>query len=67
MLNFTQAITRIVDLSEQTLDHVQAEKFDSAIDDLRHISNTATEAMRQISDMLLMRSKGTAPSQTDTI
>ncbi|GAI68270.1 unnamed protein product [marine sediment metagenome] len=59
MLNFTEHMKRIIELAEQSLVHVQAEKFDSARDDLNSISLFAKEAMQQLDDMSLIASQGT--------
>ena len=63
MSNFTDLMVQIISLSGQTLDHVQAEKFDSAQDTLLEISHASRKAMKQIADMLLLKSQGTDPNK----
>ena len=63
MLNFTEHIKRILDLSDQTLVHVQAERFDSARDDLINISINTNEAMQQLDELIVMQHQGSDPSK----
>ncbi|MBA7636119.1 hypothetical protein ES703_43734 [subsurface metagenome] len=63
MSNFTDLMVKIISLSGETLDHVQAEKFDAAQDKLLKISHTSRKAMKQIANMLLKKSQGTDPKK----
>ncbi len=65
MLNFTDNMKRIIVLAEHTLRHADACKFDSAQDDLLEISHTSSKAMKQIADMLLLKSQGARPAGGD--
>jgi len=63
MLNFTDHMKRISYLSDQVLVHVQAERFDSARDDLIKISVNANEAMQQLDELIVMQHQGSDPSK----
>ena len=56
MLNFTEHMKRIINLAEQSLVHVQAERFDSACEDVINISVNAKEAIQQLDEMMHMKS-----------
>jgi len=52
MLNFTEQMKRIIQLAEQTLVHVQAENYDSALDDLMRIGIKNNEAVQQLDELI---------------
>lgn len=52
MLNFTENMKRIIQLAEQSLVHVQAEKFDNAHEDLVNIMNSTYAANRQLDELI---------------
>jgi len=66
MLNFTEHMKRIIQLAEQSLVHVQAEKFEPAAEDLLKISINTNEAMQQIDELSLMKQQGTVPARENT-
>lgn len=52
MLNFTEHLKLIIQLAEQTLIHVQAENYDSALDDLMRIGVNNNEAVQQLDELI---------------
>ena len=52
MLNFTEHIKQIIQLSESSLVHVQAENYDSALDDLMKIGINCNEAVQQLDELM---------------
>ena len=57
MLNFTKHMKRIIQLAEQSLVHVQGEKFDSAHEDLANIMNSTYAANRQLDELIKMQAE----------
>ena len=52
MLNFTEHIKQIIQLSESSLVHVQAENYDSALDDLMRIGINTNEAIQRLDELM---------------
>lgn len=61
MLNFTEHLKRIIQLAEQTLVHVQAENYDSALDDLMEIGISNNEAVQQLDELIRTSQQSTVP------
>lgn len=66
MLNFTEHMKRIIQLSEQTLVHVQEENYDLALDDLMKIGINCNEAVQQLDELMHTVSQGTEPDERVT-
>lgn len=52
MLTFIEHMKRIIELAEKTLVHVQAEDFDTALDDLMKIGINCNEAIQQLDELM---------------
>lgn len=63
MLNFTEHIKQIIQLSESSLVHVQAENYDSALDDLMKIGINCNEAVQQLDELMHTVSQGSNPDE----
>ena len=63
MLNFTDHMKRISDLSDKALIHTQEEKYPMTRDDLIRISIHCNEALQQLDDLVLIQHQGKDPSQ----
>ncbi len=58
MLNFTENMKRILQLADQALIHTQEEKYPMTRDDLIRISICCNEALKQLDEMVSMKSQG---------
>lgn len=58
MLSFTDHMKRIINLSEQVLVHVQAEKYEPAAHDLVNISVSTNEAIRLLDEFSALKHQG---------
>ena len=67
MLNFTEHMKRIIQLAEQSLVHVQAKNFDTALDDLMKIGINCNEAIQQLDELMHMQSQGTGPAEETAV
>jgi len=63
MLNFTEQMKRIIQLAEQTLVHVQAENYDSALDDLMRIGINCNEAIQQLDELIHIKYQNKDPAE----
>ena len=63
MLNFKEHMKKIIQLAEQSLAHVQAENYDTALDDLMKIGINCNEAIQQLDDLMHMQSQATGPAE----
>ena len=58
MLNFTENMERISQLSDKALIHTQEEKYPMTRDDLIQISICCNEALQQLDEMVSMKNQG---------
>ena len=63
---FTDHMKRISYLSDQSLVHVQDEKYGSAREDLLCISMNMNEALQHLDEMILIQHQGGDPSKVIT-
>ena len=63
MMTFTEHMKRIIHFAEQSLVHVQAERFKPAADDLISISIHCNEAIQQLDEMSLSTYQGKDPDK----
>jgi len=66
MLNFTEHMKWIIQLAERVLVHVQAEKFDLALDDLMNIGIMCNEAVQQLDELIHTIQQGTDSALENT-
>jgi len=65
MLNFTEHMKRIIQLSEQSLVHVQAKDYGSSFDDLESIKTNITEAENQLWQFIHTFHPGKVPAREE--
>ncbi len=58
MLNFTEHMKRIIQLAEQSLVHVQSDRFKPACEAVFNISTHCDQAAQLLDDMSLLKQQG---------